>query len=90
MLKSTPGVKSLLRERLQLQTQVEKLSRERSQKKQQQAAASFGGFAIGASSKVLRGHSNMLSRCDGYRNTDSERRKFQRDGAGRKKVGFGN
>lgn len=60
MLRSVPGVKRLLHERLQLQTQVEKLSRERSQEKRQQAAASLGCFATCTRPKVLMEHSNVL------------------------------
>lgn len=67
VLKSVPGLKSLLSERLKLQTQVEKhLKRERAQKKQQQEAF-LGCFATAASPKIFRKHSNMLPRFNGYR-----------------------
>lgn len=50
MLRSTAGVKSLLHERLQLQTPVETHERKVSEKA---AAAFFGDVATGANSKVF-------------------------------------
>lgn len=63
MLRSIAGVKSLLHERVQLQIPLEKLKRKVSEK----AAAGFlDCVATGASSKLLREHSNTLYIWNGY------------------------
>lgn len=86
VLRSMAGVKSLLHERLQLQTPLEKLKRKVSEKA---AAAFFRLCCYRCKLKVFESTATCCADGMDTGNTDSERKKFQQDGTG-KKIGFGN